>query len=87
MTVFGLALGERRLTGTSLSSGSKSVASMSMAMHTDRQDRHHTDVNRGGHRYSNSVEFTLTVAQNVFYCTENGTANETSKSTIMAVKR
>lgn len=36
MTVFGLALGERRLTGTSLSSGSKSVASMSRATHTDR---------------------------------------------------
>lgn len=37
MTVFGLALGERRLTGSSCSSGSKSVASMSMATHTDRQ--------------------------------------------------
>lgn len=37
MTVFGLALGERRLTGSSLSSGSKSVASMSRATHTDRR--------------------------------------------------
>lgn len=37
MTVFGLALGERRLTGSSCSSGSKSVASMSRATHTDRQ--------------------------------------------------
>lgn len=43
MTVFGLALGERRLTGSSLSSGSKSVASMSMATHTDRREHHHTE--------------------------------------------
>lgn len=34
MTVFGLALGERWLAGSSLSSGSKPVASMSMATHT-----------------------------------------------------
>lgn len=48
MTVFGLALVERRLlTGSSLSSGSKSVASMSMATHTDRQDHHHTDEHGG----------------------------------------
>lgn len=50
MTVFGLALGERRLTGSSLSSGSKPVASMSMATHTDRRQHHHTEVNTGGHR-------------------------------------
>ena len=50
MTVFGLALGERRLTGSSLSSGSKPVASMSMATHTDRQEHHHTEANTGGHR-------------------------------------
>lgn len=50
MTVFGLALGERRLTGSSLSSGSKPVASMSMATHTDRQQHHHRVANTGGHR-------------------------------------
>lgn len=50
MTVFGLALGERRLTGSSLSSGSKPVASMSMATHTDRQEHHHREVNTGGHK-------------------------------------
>lgn len=47
MTLFGLALGERRLTGSSLSSGSKPVASMSMATHTDRQEHRHTGVNTG----------------------------------------
>lgn len=50
MTVFGLALEERRLTGSSLSSGSKPVASMSMATHTDRQEHRHMEVKTGGHR-------------------------------------
>lgn len=49
-TVFGLALGERRLTGSSLSSGSKPVASMSRAIHTDTQELHHTQVNTDNHR-------------------------------------
>lgn len=48
MTVFGLALVERRLTGGSLSSGSKSVASMSMA--TDETTV--TQVNTGGGSHS-----------------------------------
>lgn len=48
MTVFGLALGERRLTGSSFSSGSKSVASMSMATHRQTRAPSH----RGEHRRS-----------------------------------
>lgn len=52
MTVFGLALGERRLTGSSLSSGSKPVASMSMATHTDRQEHHHRRAQVMGYVYT-----------------------------------
>lgn len=71
MTVFGLALGERRLTGSSLSSGSKPVASMSMATHTDRQEHHH----RGEHRRSRATYHRQ--AQNV--------ANETGKIAVMTI--
>lgn len=45
-TVFGLALGERGLAGSSLSSGSKPVASMSTAVHTDTRVSSHTGEHR-----------------------------------------
>lgn len=78
VTVFGLALGERRLTGSSCSSGSKSVASMSMATHTDRQ-------RAPSHREVARVTFTLTVRHRmwiififIFFCYYWAT-NETCK--------
>lgn len=74
MTVFGLALGERRLTGGSCSSGSKSVASMSMATHTDRQ-------RAPSHREVTRVTFTLTVRHRmwiIYFCYYWAT-NETCK--------
>lgn len=61
MTVFGLALGERKLTGSSLSSGSKPVASMSTATHTDRQEHRHTGVEKS--QQINVMIYTVAAAQ------------------------
>ena len=70
-TAFGLALG-RRWAGSSLSSGSKPVASMSMATHTDKQDhRHVTQANTTRKAIGNRMCYKSRGAiQNLAYCIE-----------------